>query len=162
MSFDAPVYLQGISEKARLILDHLVSVYEESGIDLPARRFIAIGGPGQTVHSQAQVTVSWEQAYSGLPQHQGQFPVKRTQPWTGVFVVEVVRDLPGMPPSGREPSVDTLNAVADQQMQDAQLMIEAGRRSFENSWEQSGMADISASIPQGLLQAVTMNVMVVI
>jgi hypothetical protein len=162
MSYDAPVYLPGISEKALLILEHLASVYAENSIDLPSRQFIAVGGQGQTVHSQEQVTVSWEQAYSGLPQHQAQFPVRRTEPWTGVFVVEVVRNLPGMPPSGREPSTDSLNAVATQQMQDAQLMIEAGRRAFEDSWEGSGMADISASMPQGLLQAVTMTVMVVI
>lgn len=162
MSFDAPVYLEGISEKAQLILDHLVAVYAESGVEIPARRFLAIGGRGQTVHSTSQVTVSWEQSYSGLPQHQSQFPVKRTQPWTAVFVVEVVRDLPGMNNRGTEPSAATMTAMAASQMQDAQLMIEAGRRAFEDSWEGSGMADISASMPSGLLQAVTMSVMLVI
>lgn len=162
MSFDAPVYLEGISEKAQLILDHVVSVYQENSVDLPTRRYLAIGGQGQTVHSSAQVTVSWEQAYSGLPQHQSQFPVKRTQPWTAVFVVEVVRDLPGLSGRGTEPTTDTLSAVATSQMQDAQLMIEAGRRSFEDAWEGSGIADISASMPSGLLQAVTMTVMLVI
>lgn len=162
MSFDAPVYLEGISEKAQLILDHLVTVFAECGVTLPTRQFIAVGGQGQTVHSSAQVTVSWEQAYSGLPQHQSQFPVRRTEPWTAVFVVEVVRDLPGMNNRGTEPSAETLSATAVSQMQDAQIMIEAGRRSFEDSWEGSGMADISASTPGGLLQAVTMTVMIVI
>lgn len=162
MSDDAPVYLDGIAEKAQSILDHLAEVFTEAAVSLPARRFLAAGGRGQTVHSAPQVTVSWEQAYSGLPQHQAQFPVKRTQPWTGVFVVEVVRDLPGMTPSGKEPAADVLSATAVKQMRDAQLMIEAGRRTFEDSWEGSGMVDIAASMPQGLLQAVTMTVMVVI
>lgn len=162
MSFDAPVYLEGISEKAQLILDKLIEVYAESGIDLPTRQFLAVGAQGQTVHSSAQVTVSWAQAYSGLPQHQSQFPVKRTAPWSAVFVVEVVRDLPGMTPRGTEPSDATVTATAVSQMQDAQLMIEAGRRAFEDSWEGSGIADISASMPSGLLQAVTMNVILVI
>jgi hypothetical protein len=162
MSFDAPVYLEGISEKAQLILDHLIAVFAENGVPLPSRQFTAVGGQGQTVHSMPQVTVSWVQAYSGLPQHQSQFPVRRTEPWTAVFVVEVVRDLPGMSNRGTEPSAETMTATANGQMQDAQLMIEAGRRAFEDSWEGSGMADISASAPGGLLQAVTMTVMVVI
>lgn len=153
-----PVYLDGIVEKAQMVLDKLVEVYAEHNVDLPARRFKAIGGRGQTVHSQEQVTVSWEQAYSGLPQQQAQFPVKRYLPWTGVFVVEVVRDLPGLTNRGGEPTVEEMNATADKQMRDAQLMIEAGRRAFEESWEGSGIVDITASMPSGLLQAVTMTV----
>jgi hypothetical protein len=162
MSFDAPVYLNGISEKAQLILAKVQEVFTETGVALPTRQFLAIGGQGQTVHSSAQVSVSWAQSYSGLPQHQSQFPVKRTQPWTAVFIVEVVRDLPGMTPRGTEPSADVLSAGAVSQMQDAQLLIEAGRRSFEDAWEQSGIADVTASMPSGLLQAVTMTVMLVI
>ena len=81
-------------EIADHILNTVVATYADHGVDLPVRRYLAVGGQGDTVHDCEQLTVSFEQGYSGLPGNQAQEPVKCNGPRTGVYIVEVVRALP--------------------------------------------------------------------
>ncbi len=160
-------------EIADLILNTVVATYADHGVDLPARRYLAVGGQGDTVHDCEQVTVSFEQGYSGLPGNQAQEPVKCAGPRTGVYIVEVVRALPSPNTTAANPTtlvqsrygaevtgVQTLpmevqSDMARRQMVDAMLLMDAGLRAGE-TMNLGALADVSAGSPQGLFQAMTL------
>lgn len=164
-----------ISDIADHILNTIVTTYGEHEVDLPARRYLSVGGQGETVHDCEQVTVSFEQGYSGFPGNQAQEPVRCASPRTAVFVVEVVRAIPvsntadanpatpvpsryGQVVSGVELlSPETLTDMARIQMVDAMLLMDAGLRAGETTMVGS-ITDISAGTPQGGYQAMVMVV----
>lgn len=155
------------------ILNTVVATYADHGVDLPARRYLAVGGQGATVHDCEQVTVSFEQGYSGRPGAQAQEPVKCNSLRTGVYIIEVVRALPlantvaanpettvparyGQVKTGVElVPADVQSAHARTQMQDAMLLLDAGLRAGETTLTGS-LADVTAGQPQGGYQAMTL------
>lgn len=158
---------------AELILNTVVATYADHEVDLPARRYLAVGGPGATVHDCEQVTVSFEQAFSGLPGNQAQEPVKCSGPRSGVYIVEVVRALPlpntvAANPTTPVPSrygqdvtgvsvlpAEVQSEIARKQMIDAALLLDAGLRAGETTLV-GALADVSAGQPQGAFQAMTL------
>lgn len=158
---------------AELILQTVVATYADHGIDLPARRYLAVGGQGDTVHDCEQVTVSFEQGYSGLPGNQAQEPVRCESPRTAVYIIEVVRALPQPNTPNASPSTtvpdrygsavtgvavlpaDVQSAIARVQMVDAALLMDAGLRAGETTLTGS-LADVSAGSPQGGYQAMSL------
>jgi hypothetical protein len=160
-------------EIADLILNTVVATYADHGVDLPTRRYLAVGGQGETVHDCEQVTVSFEQGYSGLPGNQAQEPVKCAGPRTGVYIVEVVRALPSPNTAAANPTTmvpsrfgqevtgvqilpqEVQSDMARRQMVDAMLLMDAGLRAGE-TMTTGALADVSAGSPQGLYQAMTM------
>lgn len=155
------------------ILNTVVATYADHGIDLPARRYLAVGGQGSTVHDCEQVTVSFEQGYSGRPGAQAQEPVKCASMRTGVYIIEVVRALPSPNTADANPTTtvpsrygqvvtgvqtlpaDTQSAHARVQMRDAMLLLDAGLRAGETTLTGS-LADVTAGQPQGGYQAMTL------
>jgi hypothetical protein len=160
-------------ELADLILNTVVATYADHGVALPERRYLAVGGQGETVHDCEQVTVSFEQGYSGLPGNQAQEPVKCAGPRSGVYIVEVVRALPSPNTDAANPATtvpsrygqevtgvqilpaDVQSAHARKQMVDAMLLLDAGLRAGE-TLQIGALADVSAGSPQGLYQAMTL------
>lgn len=156
------------------ILNTVVATYADHGVDLPERRYLAVGGQGDTVHDCEQLTVSFEQGYSGLPGNQAQEPVKCDGPRTAVFVVEVVRELPQPNTAAAAPSTtvpamygevksgvqilptEAQSAIARKQMVDAMLLMDAGLRAGENTIINGSLADVTAGSPQGGYQAMTL------
>lgn len=155
------------------ILNTVVATYTDHGVPLPERRYLAVGGPGATVHDCEQLTVSFEQGYSGLPGSQAQEPAKCAGPRTGVFIVEVVRSVPQSNTAAANPATmvpsrygqevtgyqmlpaDVQSEHARKQMVDAMLLLDAGLRAGETSLVGS-LADVSAGQPQGGFQAMTL------
>lgn len=162
-------------ETAEHILATIETVFAEHGVALPERRYLSVGGQGSTVHDGPQVTVTFEQGYSGKPGNQAQEPVKCDGPRTGVFSVEVVRPIPvantpEATPTTQVPSrygqvmtgVDTiepakLTEVARAQMIDAMIMLDAGMRAADTGML-GGICDIQAGQPQGGLQAMILMI----
>lgn len=162
-----------IVDIADLILNTVVATYADHGVDLPERRYLAVGGQGETVHDCEQVTVSFEQGYSGTPGNQAQEPVKCASPRTAVFIVEVVRALPlpntvSANPATTIPAMygedktgvailpaEVQTAIARKQMVDAMLLMDSGLRASENTMT-GALADVSAGSPQGGFQAISM------
>lgn len=161
------------SEIADHILNTVIATYADHGIDLPERRYLAVGGQGDTVHDCEQLTVSFEQGYSGLPGNQAQEPVKCAAPRTAVFIVEVVRALPLPNTAAANPAVpyptrygaevtgvqvlpaEVQSTVARRQMVDAMLLMDAGLRAGETTMTGS-LADVTAGSPQGGFQAMSL------
>jgi len=155
------------------ILNTIVATYADHQVDLPQRRYLAVGGQGGTVHDCEQVTVSFEQGYSGLPGTQAQVPARCATPRTGVYIIEVVRALPQPNTTDANPALavpsrfgqvttgvqilpeDVQSDMARIQMVDAMLLLDAGLRAGETTLTGS-LADVSAGQPQGGYQAMTL------
>src|SRR4029453_13437759 len=156
------------------ILNTVVATYAEHEIELPERRYLAVGGQGDTVHDCEQLTGSFEQGYSGVPGNQAQEPVTCASPRTAVFIVEVVRQLPEpntteanptTPVPSRYPQVktgvqilptDVQSNIARKQMVDAMLLMDAGLRAGENTIINGSLAAVSAGFPKGGYQAMSL------
>jgi len=166
------------AEIADHILNTVVSTYADHGVELPERRYLAVGGQGATVHDCEQLTVSFEQGYSGKPGNQAQEPVKCDSPRTAVFIIEVVRALPLPNTAAANPETptavpsrfdgivkagveilpaDVQSDIARKQMVDAMLLIDAGLRAGETTMTGT-LADVSAGTPQGGYQAMILVV----
>lgn len=166
-------------EVAEIILQTIEATYVQNAVDLPSRRYLSVGGLAATVHDCEQVTISFEQGYSGTPGNQAQDPVKCDAPRSGVYVVELVRAVPlpnttaplgknGLAPSrfsdaaqssttvaALPPSV--LTEMAKTQMRDAMLLMEAGLRAGQTTLT-GAIVDVSAGTPQGGYQGMIMTV----
>lgn len=176
--------LNDIIDMAEHLLDTINSVYQEANIAVPELQYYVIGGQGQTVHDCEQVTVSWDQAYSGLPEAEASIPAKCNDFHTARFIVEVVREVksvrPYIDPNTGQPVQPTLNRPAaygrgatstniekpdaelmkleaQQQMQDAVLLLRAGLLAGEATTTRNAIVDVSAGAPSGNYQAVIMN-----
>ena len=163
------------AEIADHILNTVVATYAEHGTDLPARRYLAVGGIGMTTHDCEQLTVSFEQGYSGLPGTQAESPSKCNSPRTGVYIVEVVRSIPQPNTAEANPTTtvpsrygqevtgyqmlppDVQSEVARVQMRDAMLLLDAGLRAGETTLVGS-LVDVSAGQPQGGFQAIILQI----
>lgn len=165
---------QEFVEIADHIMNTVVATYAEHGIDLPARRYLAVGGVGMTVHDCEQLTVSFEQGYSGLPGNQAETPARCGGPRTGVYVIEVVRAVAepntavanpatpapsrfGQEVTGVQPlPPDVQSDIARKQMVDAMLLLDAGLRAGETTLTGS-LVDVSAGQPQGGFQGMILT-----
>jgi hypothetical protein len=162
-------------QTADLLLNTIVSTYADHGVALPERRYLAVGGIGDTVHDCEQVTVSFEQAYSGTPGNQAMEPAKCDSPRSGVFIVEVVRYIPTVNTVDTAPDTltpsrygivksgvallpdDKQSDIARAQMRDAMLLLDAGMRAADNQMA-GATVDVAAGSPQGAYQAMIMTV----
>lgn len=173
--------LNDIVDLAEHLLATINRVFAEEGVELPARQYYVIGGQGQTVHDEPQLTVSWDQAYSGLPGNEASIPARCDDIHTFSFVVEVVRPvttvlnpegaIPAQPAGLRKidgryageigtvsaPSPEDFMRESRIQMQDAVLLLKAGLLAGEATLTANSIVDVSAGVPQGHLQATIMN-----
>lgn len=174
--------LNDIIDTAEHLLDTIRRVYAEERVDLPVRQYYVVGGSGQTVHDCEQVTVSWDQAYSGIPANEASLPATCDGMHTASFIVEVVRQVntirstdgsPGTVGTNQAnvpgrygnaavggvdaPAAEDFMREARVQMQDAVLLLRAGLLAGEGTVGGNSIVDVSAGTPQGNLQAVVMN-----
>lgn len=178
--------LNDIIDMSEHLLATVNRVYQDAEIELPARQYYVIGGQGQTVHDCEQVTVSWDQTYSGIPQAEASIPSKCDDLHTASFIVEVVRkvntvrtfvdpatgqtvtpqaqskSLPGAYGGGgigkaEVPEVEDYKREAQVQMRDAVLLLQSGLLAGEATLLNSAIVDVSAGTPQGGYQAVIMH-----
>lgn len=158
---------------AERIMNAVVATFAEHEIDLPERRYLAVGGQGMTVHDCEQVTVSFEQGYTGLAGNQAQEPVRCDAPRSGVYIVEIVRALPQPNTSDANPATtvpsrfgqvttgveilpaDVQSEIARVQMRDAILLMDASLRAADTTL--GSLADVAAGQPQGGYQAMVLT-----
>lgn len=180
--------LNDIIDMSEHLLETINRVYQEAmledpDITVPAKQYYVIGGQGQTVHDCEQLTVSWDQGYSGLPGNEASIPARCDEIHTVSFVVEMVRpvhtartpvdptgqqqaltgksNIPGRWGGGigqaEEPSAEDYMSEARVQMKDAVLLLRAGLLAGEATMGMASIVDVSAGSPQGGLQATIMN-----
>lgn len=173
-----------IIDMAEHLITTINNVYIAAGVEIPELQYYCIGGQGQTVHDCEQLTVSWDQAYSGLPEAEASIPAKCDQIHTARFVIEVVREYSTMRPfidpnTGQvvqptqnrpaaygargahsaieKPDPEIVKREARTQMQDAVLLLRAGLIAGEGTTSNRSIVDVSAGPASGNYQAVIMN-----
>ena len=176
--------LDDIVEMAEHLITTINNVYTQAGVDLPDLQYYCIGGQGQTVHDCEQLTVSWDQAYSGLPEAEASIPAQCNEIHTARFVIEVVREYstmrPFIDPNTGQVVAPTVNRPAAYgargahtqiekvdpeiakreartQMNDAVLLLRAGLLAGEGTTANRSIVDVSAGPASGNYQAVIMN-----
>lgn len=143
------------------ILSTVEQLYLQAGVDLPARRYVAVGDVGSTVYDCEQVTVNFVQGYLGTPGQPAQQPSGCELAMSGDFVVQVVRCVPEMKTVGSgprakfvAPSAASISASSLVQAVDAQLLLEA-------SWSmvslQGTIATVGAGGASGQYQPIILN-----
>lgn len=140
------------------VLDNVVGVFEQAGIELPERRYIAYGG---VAHDCEQVTVSFIQMYLGPPGDQAAQPQRCDAPRTAVLALQIARCLPASGPRGSAPIADSISEHALSQSRDAWLLMEAGATSVD-AWGLGVLADVAVTEPQGGYQAVVLNLILAV
>lgn len=176
--------LNDIIDMADHLLETIVKSYDEAyqednTLTIPDRRYYTVGGQGSTVHDCEQITVTWDQGYSGTPGDDASNPTRCDEPFTLGFVVEVVRKVDSLPPSEEAlasggtisqpsryaktaatwsaPDPEGIMSDARVQMKDAAILSKAGTLAGEHTTLGRAIVDVSAGTPSGQYQAVIMN-----
>lgn len=153
-----------IYEMAERILQTLNTVYAEHEIELPARQYITAGNAGTTPHDCTQVTVAFGTLASGLPQGQPMFQCDA--PTNGVYVVEIVREIPmasgGSATRKVAPQPADISAKAKIQLADARLLAETAKRVGSTTIQNSAVFSITAGAPSGDAQGMLLELNVAV
>jgi hypothetical protein len=140
-----------LAELAARILAKVVEVYARNGIDLPDRRYIALGTPAQDCE---QVTVAFQQLYIGPPGDEASQPQRCEAPRSAVFEVTITRCIPVVDDRNRAPQPADISAASAVLMRDAWLLLD----SVPDMDDYLGViATVEASEAQGGLQSVVMT-----
>lgn len=154
------VDLYEVETAADLILQTVENVFNQYGVELPARKYITVGALGSVAYDCEQLTVSWQESYNGLPGNP-QIGVIRKECATfhsGVFIVELVRPIPISRNPDIPPEPALIEEAARSYMRDISLMKEAGNIAAEDSLTQGGTISISAGDPAGGMQSIIMTI----
>ncbi len=106
---------------AQALLDGVVDGYGARGITLPERRYWTLGTPANDCE---QVVVSWQQVYLGTPGDEASSPLTCDSPRSGVFTVQLCRDMPVVSESGKAPSPEAIQAASRCLLLDAYVLLD--------------------------------------
>jgi hypothetical protein len=141
------------------VLAGVVRAYEQSGIELPARRYWTLATPA---HDCEQLTVTFNQAYLGIPGDDAGEPSRCNSPRSASLTVEVVRCIPTVSARGnRAPTAEQIQSGSEALAIDAWLLLDSAAQL--DQWDPLGgpglgvIATVDAREPQGGFQAVTMT-----
>lgn len=144
---------------ANNILTAVENTFNSEGIELPARRYVTLGGQGTVAYDCAQLTVSWERNYSGLPGMENPTISSCKGIHTGVFIVELVRDIPVSQNASIPPEPSLIQEAAEGLMRDAAVLYGAGSIAIEgNEILDKGTINIVAGSPGGAVQSIIMTI----
>jgi hypothetical protein len=149
---------QELIDAASRLLVAIENTFNTNGVDLPERRYITLGGPGSVAYDCAQLTVSWEQTYSGLPGQQQQVLSNCEGPRSGIFLVELVREIPVSQRADMPPEGFLIQEAAEGLMRDAALLYDGGMLATDDTVIGKGLVAVSAGMPAGALQSLIMTV----
>lgn len=144
----------------RYILESIEDRYAEAGVMLPERRFTTVGNiASAAVKDCEQVTVNFVQGYLGFPGQPDLEPKGCLIMMSGDFVIQVVRCVPTITPTGRGtgmkvPTVEQIEAATVVQSVDAQLLLETA---YSLSSAQGISATVTPSGVEANVQAIELN-----
>lgn len=152
-----------VFQAANNILTAIENTFNSAGVDLPARRYITLGGQGTVAYDCAQLTVSWERNYYGLPGNQLPTLTNCYSMTTGVFIIELVRDIPVSQRAEIPPEVGLIQDSAEGLLQDAALLSYSGKIAVEgNEIFDKGLVSVTSGAPAGAVQAILMVIEMVV
>lgn len=149
-----------IAQEAEKILDITSAVFQENGIPLPERRFLAIG---ETAHDCEQVTVSFASAGLGMPgDGNPQRQSCSAASYNATFNIEIVRKTPqGTKTSGGvkyvPPKATDLQAYGVPRMIDSWLLIKIAQKYEQTTLSRSSTYTVVAGPDSGGMQAIVLT-----
>lgn len=149
-----PEGMRSIPEYLASVLDTIVGVFEQAGVELPERRYWTVGG---VVADCPQLTVHLTQAYKGQP---GDDPgqVQRCGSARSVsMIVQLFRTVP-VGNGQRPPSTAIMMREAEQPAIDAWLLLDASEAIDAMGWNTGLMAEVNVVEPSGGLIGLSMTV----
>lgn len=147
--------IDDISIIADQVLEQINVIFSEAGHALPGRQYITTGSPAFDCE---QLTVSFMNIESGLPDQAPRPGVPCNDPSTGTFLIDLVRKGPqgtGRPNSSIVPPPDKLSDFGRVQMRDAKLLSDACHSIISTHFISMGSFTITLQTGEGLHQAVT-------
>lgn len=144
------------------ILETVETYFEQAGVPLPTRRFVAVGDVASNVWDCEQLSVNLVNMYLGTPGTPSVQPRGCELAMSGDFVVQLVRCVPTpkVAAAGRTvksiPVADLLS-IAEVEAIDCQLLLEA---SWGVSSAQGVVSSIAPTGVEGSYQAVAMTMSV--
>lgn len=142
--------------KAKSMLETVVTVYESFGVPLPERRYYTLGQPAEDC---PQVVVSYMQTYLGKPGDMASEAQRCTEPRTGVFNIHITRKYP-IGENGKAVNPERIMDSADWGLIDSWVLSQSLNQFDEYEPGVPGLgviATINAGAPQGGLITTTMN-----
>lgn len=149
-----------------VILERLVSGYEQAGVPLPDRRYWTLSAPAADCE---QAVVYFNQAYIGPPGDEASEPQNCNSPRTAQIDIQILRCIPGMNtgPRAKAPTAEQIEAGSRLQAIDAWLLLDLSSNfdTWEGELPGRGLgviATVDAGEPQGGYQGCTLHLTVAI
>ena len=139
------------------ILERVETVFQSYNVELPARRYWAIGQPAIDCE---QLVVSFLQMYLGAPGDEATTPQRCHVPRSAVVTISIARAVPIVTAGGRPPSPEKIQQASATSAIDAWVLMDAVK--LFDMWDGSGyglgvIATVEITAPEGGFQSVTMN-----
>jgi hypothetical protein len=139
------------------ILERVETVFQSYNVELPARRYWAIGQPAIDCE---QLVVSFLQMYLGAPGDEATSPQRCHVPRSAVVTISIARAVPIVSAGGRPPTPEKIQQSSATSAIDAWVLMDAVK--LFDMWDGSGyglgvIATVEITPPEGGFQSVTMN-----
>ena len=139
------------------ILERVETVFQSYNVELPARRYWAIGQPAIDCE---QLVVSFLQMYLGAPGDEATSPQRCNVPRSAVVTISIARAVPIVSAGGRPPTPEKIQQSSATSAIDAWVLMDAVK--LFDMWDGSGyglgvIATVEITPPEGGFQSVTMN-----
>lgn len=144
--------MRSIPDYLAKVLDTIVGVFQQAGVDLPERRYWAIGS---VVADCPQLTVHLMQTYKGLPGDDPGMVQRCDSPRTVSMVVQLFRNVP-VGNGQRPPSTAIMMRESAQPAIDAWLLLDAAEAVDAMGWNTGVMAEVNVVPPSGGLVGLSM------
>lgn len=145
---------------ANAILVAIENTFNTNSVVLPDRQYIAAGAAGSVAYDCEQLSISWEQNYTGKPGNPNLEASRCAGFRSGSFIVELVRPTPISFNADIPPEAHLIQEAAEGIMRDAELLYNAGVLVAEthNDILDGGIVAVTVSAPAGGYQALVMTV----
>jgi hypothetical protein len=139
------------------ILERVETVFQSYNVELPVRRYWAIGQPAIDCE---QLVVSFLQMYLGAPGDEATSPQRCHVPRSAVVTISIARAVPIVSAGGRPPTPEKIQQSSATSAIDAWVLMDAVK--LFDMWDGSGyglgvIATVEITPPEGGFQSVTMN-----
>jgi hypothetical protein len=139
------------------ILERVETVFQSYNVELPQRRYWAIGQPAIDCE---QLVVSFLQMYLGAPGDEATSPQRCNVPRSAVVTISIARAVPIVSAGGRPPTPEKIQQSSATSAIDAWVLMDAVK--LFDMWDGSGfglgvIATVEITPPEGGFQSVTMN-----
>lgn len=147
-----------IPEYLEKVLDTIVGVFEQAGVELPTRRYWTLGGVAADC---AQLTVHLTQVYKGLPGADPNVLQRCESPRTAALVVQLFRSVP-VGTGQRPPASDLIQREAFVPAVDTWLLLDAAEAVDALGWNTGVLAEVNIAEPAGGLIGLSLTLTVAI